>query len=738
LKETLDFLKDCFKGGKDNILFFSGLSLLLLWMSIEYGARYINTQVAGQVITGGLILLLLRSKDKILSRYPLLAMSLFWIIVLSLSLTFSVAKLATFEELMRNIMYISLPMLVYTWCDSNNRIKLLSYLILSVGSIISSIAIITFLIDYYHTMSFNPATSPLGRTNDLGAYMLFVFPLSFSNFLYEEKHLEKASYAFVSLISFITIILTFSRGIWLSTLIALVLILSLGFRILKKNIIYLVALSIAGITPVIIKHEMIINRIMSLQNIFNNAENSLEWRKSLLRGSFEIFLDNPSIGTGLNTFPFVYSLYQERAGYFSINPHNYYLQLLAETGVTGFFTFIVLALSILYMSFKAFKHSESIFKGIALGLLVGIISSLLHISVDIDWSVSAIPILFWLEVGILISIYRAVNFKETRFSTINDRFSYIKRPLLKLLGLSLIVLPLMNYYSLISFGKAISYFNQKEYDLSEKYINWAINLAPFSSGKHYNQYAEIMFIKGDKEKALEYSEKAINSDRYNYNYYKTYSDILMKIDPIKNQNEALEALTKAVTYNPYMHPKGYQNVADFYYKYKKNNTESIKWYRDGIKSFPIAQISSYESYTPNDRYELYYIYKNLSELLQAKSTKESKEFKRISEYLLYAGDKNSSQMPASVIRKYWHEFSKSKPDFDEVKNTISSFDDIPNPPSGLEYQFIDFTNIQHKIYNVIIEYEILIKSKDKEKTIKLVDTLIKQDDNWIIKTREMK
>ncbi|MFN4152048.1 MAG: O-antigen ligase family protein, partial [Candidatus Sericytochromatia bacterium] len=431
---------------------------------------------------------------------------------------------------------------------------------------------------------------------------------------------------------------------------------------------YLVVLSIAGITPIIIKHEMIINRILSLQNIFNNAENSLEWRKSLLRGCFEMFLDNPSIGTGLNTFPFVYSLYQERAGYFSINPHNYYLQLLAETGVTGFFTFIVLALSILYMSFKAFKHSESIFKGIALGLLVGIISSLIHISVDIDWSVSAIPILFWLEVGILISIYRAVNFKDTRFSTINDRFNYIKRPLLKLLALSLIVLPLMNYYSLTAFGKAMSYFSEKDYDNSEKYINWAINLAPFSSGKHYNQYAEIMFLKGNKEKALEYSQKAIESDRYNYNYYKTYSDILMNIDPKKNQNDALEALTKAVTYNPFMHPKGYQNVAEFYSKYKKNNTESIKWYREGIKNFPIAQISSYESYTPNDRYELYSIYKNLSSLLQTSSPKESKELKRISEYLLYSGDKKSSQMPASVIIKYWHEFSKSNPNFEEIKN----------------------------------------------------------------------
>lgn len=738
MKEILDFFKDSFKDGKENILFFLGLSLLLLWMSVEYGARYINTQVAGQVITGSLILLLLRSKDKVLSRYPLLAISLFWIIVLSVSLTFSVAKLASFEELMRNVMYISLPMIVYTWSESTNRIKLLSYLILSVGSVVSLIAMGTFIRDYFNTMTFNPASSPLGRTNDLGAFMLLIFPLSFSNFLYEEKHLEKASYAFVALISFVTIILTFSRGIWLSTLLALILILSLGFKILKKNIVYLIALAIAGVTPIILNRESIVNRFLSLQNIFNNAENSLEWRKSLLRGCFEVFLDNPSIGTGINTFPFVYSFYQERAGYFSINPHNYYLQLLAETGVTGTFTFLVLVSSILYMSFKAFKHSEKIFKGIALGLLVGIISSLLHISVDIDWSVSAIPILFWVEVGILISIYRAVNFKETRFSNINDRFNYIKRPLLKVMAISLIVFPLMNFYSLNLFTTASALYRDRNLDLAEKYIKWAINLAPFSSAKHQNQYAEILMLKGEKEKALEYSKKAIKFDKSNYNYYKTYSEILMELDPEKNKNEALESLTKAVIYNPYMHPKGYENVADFYLKYKNNKKEAIKWYKDGIVHFPIAQISSYESYTPNDRYELYSIYKRLSELTKDSSPKESKDYKRVSEFLLYSSDKYSNQMPASTVRKYWKEISKKDLDLEELKTIVLDFNEIPIPPKELSYEFIDFTNIQHRIYNVVIEYQIIIRSNEKEKKINLVDTLIRNNEGWVISSREVK
>lgn len=742
--KVLDFLKDCFGDSRVNILFFAGILLLLIWMPLEYGARYINTQVAGQVICGGLILLLIREKNNTFYKYPLWAISIFWISVLGFSFAFSIARLASLEELMRNIMYISLPLIIFSWATSDNRIKLLSYTVLLTGTLVSLIAIYSFLSDYIKTLAFNPVSSPLSRTNDLGAYMLLIFPLALSSFLYEDKSpVEKVLYALASILSFITIMLTFSRGIWVSTLIAIFLIIILGRKILKKNLIYLGLFSILGAIPIILKWETIVNRLLSLQNIFLTAENSIEWRKSLLRGSLRIFLDHPVFGTGLNSFPFIYSLYQERAGFFSINPHNYYLQLLAETGVVGFITFVVLALSIIYMSFKAFANSENIFKGISLGLLVGIISSLIHISVDIDWSVSAIPILFWTEVGLLIAIFNRVNFKETRYSNFNERFNYIKRPVMILIAISLIVIPTLNFQSLSFYSRASTALMENDLEKAENNIYWAMKLSPWPSSKHHSLYAQILLSQNDRrpvklEKALQEIERAIKLERFNYNYYKTYAEIVTKLSP-KNKEKALNALITAVTLNPYMHPKSYEDVGDYFLNEMKKNDDAIYWYKSSTKHFPIELISSYEGYTPDDRYQLYRIYKKLGFLLEKKSPKEAKVYKYTSQFLLNNQKRLESKLgdetatPTEVIKSYWKEFSK--PDKDLSKFVLKEAE-IFHPPANYSYEFVDFINIEHNIFSAKIEYIILIKDKDKKRLFKLIDTVVPTDEKgWQLSSR---
>lgn len=739
LKENFNsFINNCFKDGKFDILFFLGIALLLIWMPISYGARYLNTQVAGQVIAGSLMLLLLRQKNQNIYKYPLWAISMFWVGMLSVSTVLSVAKLASIEELMRNLMYISLAISVFSWSDIKDKTKLLSYSILSSGLIVSSYAIISFFINYYNTLSFDLASEPFGRTNDLGAYMLLIFSLALSNFLYEnDEYLEKAFYALVSILSSVTIILTFSRGIWLSSMIALVLILILGRNILKKNLIYLGLVGVVSLIPIVIKWESIVSRFLSLQNIFNNAENSIEWRKSLLKSTFDMFIDNPVIGTGLNTFPFVFSTYQEKAGYFSINPHNYYLQLLAETGVMGFISFMVLVMSILYMSFKAFKNSEKIFKGIALGLIVGIISSLLHISVDIDWSVLSIPMIFWIEVGLLISIYHSVNFKETRFTNINHRFDYLKKYVFGLIAISLIIVPTMNYLSLTEFTEAIKLTLKGDIENAKKHNEKAMMFAPYSSSKHNNNYALLLAKEKNYSEALKYSEKAISLDKYNYSFYKINSDLILKNYPNKKE-DALNSLKTAVLYNPYAHPKLYKQIGDFYINKLNNQEEGIKWYLEGISKFPLDQVAHYERYTPDDRFQLYSLYKDLGIVLDKKEPGQGKEYKKQSELILSSqprlesSDKENST-PTDTIKNYWKHIYKK-----DISYLINKDSEVFSPPQGFSYKFVDFVNIEHSIFKVKIEYKIQLISDKQKSDLTIIDELLPSDNGWVISERYKK
>ena len=738
-EKFLVFLKNCFDHNKFNILFFIGICLLLTWMPIVNGARYLNTQVAGQVICSGLILILLREKNQNVYKYPLWSISIFWIGILLLSCFFSVTKLASIEEFMRNIMYMSTAIIIFAWSDSKDRMKLISYTLLSSGLVVSGFAIVDFFMSYFDTLAFSLASSPFGRTNDLGAYMLLIFPLALASFLYEnDEYIEKAFYALVSILSSVTIVLTFSRGIWLSSIIAIILILGLGIKILKKNIIYLGIVAVISLIPVVIKWESIVIRFLSIQNIFSHAENSIEWRKSLLKSAVEIFADNPIMGTGLNSFPFVISAYQQRAGYFSINPHNYYLQLLAETGIMGFFTFIILALSILYMSFKAFSHSEKIYKGIALGLLVGIISSLLHISVDIDWSVMSIPMVFWMEVGLLIAIYHSVNFKETRFTVFNHRFDYLKKSMFIIFSISLLIIPTMNYLSVQSSNQASVANQNGDLENAKSSIQKAMLFAPYPSSRQNSTYSQILAKEKNYPQAIEYIKKAIKLDPYNYNFYKAYSNLTLKVNP-NDKELALESLKTAVLYNPYIHPKLYKDVGDFYIQKMNNIDEGIKWYKLGIEKFPVEQIASYETYTPDDRFELYSLYKELSFVMDEKKANSGKEYKRVSEYLLINQPKIQSpyedvnSTPTNLIKSYWKKYGK-----EDILFLIKPETEIFTPPPNFSCEFVDFTKIEHSIFKVKIEYVIALKDKNTKKNFTVVDVVIPTNDGWLISSRSKK
>ncbi|GIW21520.1 MAG: hypothetical protein KatS3mg068_0527 [Candidatus Sericytochromatia bacterium] len=231
-----DILYKYFENDIKNILFYLGIIIILLWLPIEYGGRYLHTQVPSQIIVSSLILLLISQKKQNILRYPLWGISIFWLFILLISFIFSYSKLATLEEIMRNVMYISIPILVFTWADNKQKIKLMSYTIITIGSFIFIIGLYFFLLDYIRTGTFIPASMPLSRTNDLGAYALLIFPLSLSSFLYENtKYFEKFIYAFATLLSFLIIIITFSRGIWISSIIAIIMILFFGRKILKKK-----------------------------------------------------------------------------------------------------------------------------------------------------------------------------------------------------------------------------------------------------------------------------------------------------------------------------------------------------------------------------------------------------------------------------------------------------------------------------------------------------------------------
>lgn len=80
---------------------------------------------------------------------------------------------------------------------------------------------------------------------------------------------------------------------------------------------------------------------------------------SLIKTAFNIFLEKPFLGHGPKSFRLLCKNKKYQVGIHpcSTHPHNFYIQLLAETGIAGF---LFLASSFFYVLYCAFRQFKSI------------------------------------------------------------------------------------------------------------------------------------------------------------------------------------------------------------------------------------------------------------------------------------------------------------------------------------------------------------------------------------------
>ena len=94
------------------------IGLLLFWSVMDYGGRYLHVQALAQVISGGILLLLVleqirHPRLRWMNNYPVFLPACFWFVAWALAWVFSVNRLASLEELLRLLMYLSLPAVLF-------------------------------------------------------------------------------------------------------------------------------------------------------------------------------------------------------------------------------------------------------------------------------------------------------------------------------------------------------------------------------------------------------------------------------------------------------------------------------------------------------------------------------------------------------------------------------------------------------------------------------------------------
>jgi O-antigen ligase len=123
-----------------------------------------------------------------------------------------------------------------------------------------------------------------------------------------------------------------------------------------------------------------------------------ESRDEVSRDTFNLWLENPILGTGAGSYKYVYPHYKSddvTSASLYDHAHNDYLQFLAEFGVLAFLFLAASVLQSFYWAVQAMRsRRRPISQGLGFGSAMGIIAIMIHSAVDFNLQIPANAFMF--------------------------------------------------------------------------------------------------------------------------------------------------------------------------------------------------------------------------------------------------------------------------------------------------------------------------------------------------------
>ena len=245
---------------------------------------------------------------------------------------------------------------------------------------------------------------------------VFMFNKDFSRRL----HLISIGVFAIVLMSFV---LSYARAAWLSIVVAIgvwiIILLKIRFKPIFIAFLALVALFFTFQTQILMKLESnskessanLATHISSMSNITSDASN-LE-RINRWSCAIRMFEDKPVFGFGPGTYMFQYAPYQLNKDRTIIstnagdggNAHSEYLGPLAESGVLGLLTFLLLIIVVIYTGVNAYTriHDRRL-KQLVLGALLGLITYYIHGFLNNFLDTDKLSVPFWGFTAIIVAV----------------------------------------------------------------------------------------------------------------------------------------------------------------------------------------------------------------------------------------------------------------------------------------------------------------------------------------------
>jgi len=354
-----------------------------------------------------------------------------------------------------------------------------------------------------------------GNPNLLGGFSVFILPLIAAFFIksVQDKKNKRALYlGIVFVLSFITLLLSQTRGSILAFFVSAIVFGLLYFRknglaFIKKHF----TTTIIVIVVLVIVGSLGVNYVKTNTKLM--SANTVKLRLFYYGNTIDMVKDNFFFGSGVGTFNIYYPTYRDKRVSYQLgeremefrveHPHNEHLEVLSDLGIIGYALFMWIIVEALWLLLR----KKDI---ISTGIFVAIIGLLIDGLMMQNLRFTVIASLLWLMMG-----FSVVNTDKNSYGKIWGKLN-LSKGIFAVLIIIFVSFPIYSAYKTMHsdyFIKGgIGYYSQSKPDGATFWLGKAIDIDPDNK--------RALYYIAPSYKSLDEPVKAI----------KYYSDLL-EIDP---------------------------------------------------------------------------------------------------------------------------------------------------------------------------------------------------------------
>jgi putative inorganic carbon (HCO3(-)) transporter len=242
--------------------------------------------------------------------------------------------------------------------------------------------------------------STLENPNLLAGFLVTMMAIASGMGYKSDDKKSKWMYSFLVILFGGCLVLTYSRGAWLSVL----AIVAMYGVLCNRKIFWLLLL-----LPVIafFAHDALLERLMS---IMNPTDTSSTLRLALWESTIAMIMNKPFLGIGWGAYWMVYPDYDffiNNANTKIFHAHNMYLNIAAEIGIPGLITFLAMMYGHLRLALASIKESVQYWSsGIMLGIVGAIFGLIVNGFTDYVLFNIQLSMLFWLLNALIVVVWQ--------------------------------------------------------------------------------------------------------------------------------------------------------------------------------------------------------------------------------------------------------------------------------------------------------------------------------------------